>query len=365
MIGDGYPRQTRIKLYFGKDKQDVTQDIVSDLLSFEYSDKDGGQADEISISLKDETGKWSGSWRPDAGQVIKAYLSHGTVEKPALELFCGTFYLDEFSVSGPPRIASMKAVSTPLNVPIRRNPKTRAWEKKSLKEIAESIATEAKLELFWDCPDDPVFTRQDQDKESDLAFMTRLCEESGLAVKVTDEQLVIFDQHDYEQKPAVRVIELGVDDVISWDFSQTTSTQYKSVTVSYRDPKQKKATSSGGYNFNLEKVVPKSNNPAVMTYTYEDESVGPEGQVYQWKKRAKSIDEAKRLAKAKLRQLNAKSLTGNVTIVGDVSLVAGLVVTLKGFGAFDGDFYIEEARHSVSSSGFTTSLSLHKVLRGY
>ena len=87
--------------------------------------------------------------------------------------------------------------------------------------------------------------------------------------------------------------------------------------------------------------------------------------MYQWKKRAKSIDEAKRLAKAKLRQLNAKSLTGNVAIVGDVSLVAGLVVTLKGFGAFDGDFYIEEARHSVSSSGFTTSLSLHKVLRGY
>lgn len=365
MLGDSYPRQARLRLLFGAGGEDVTEDITPDLLSFEYSDKDGGQADEISITLKDEVGKWAGSWKPDGGQIIKAYLSSGTVEKATLELFCGTFFLDNYSVSGPPRTATLRAVSTPLNVPIRRKPKTRSWEQKSLKEIASSIAGEASLEFLWDCNDDPQYTRVDQSKESDLTFLTKLCDEAGLVIKVTDKQLVIFDAHEYENKPAVRDIVLGADEVLSWDFSQTTSTSYKSVTVSYRDPKQKKSNSSGGYNFNLEKEAPKSSNPAVMTYTYTDPDVGSEGQEYQWKKRAKSIDEAKRLAKAKLRQLNAKSLTGNITLVGDASLVAGLVVNCKGFGSFDGNFYIEEARHSVSSSGYTTSLSVHKVIKGY
>ena len=79
----------------------------------------------------------------------------------------------------------------------------------------------------------------------------------------------------------------------------------------------------------------------------------------------KSQAEAERLAKAKLRELNAKIMTGQVTIVGDPSIAAGVVIAVKGFGSFDGNFIVEEARHSVSSSGYTTELRLRRVNAEY
>ena len=79
----------------------------------------------------------------------------------------------------------------------------------------------------------------------------------------------------------------------------------------------------------------------------------------------KSQAEAERLDKAKLRELNAKIMTGQVTIVGDPSIAAGVVIAVKGFGSFDGNFIVEEARHSVSSSGYTTELRLRRVNAEY
>ena len=51
-------RQTKLRLLFSKNETDVTSDLSKDLLSWNYSDHESGQADEISLVLKDETGKW-------------------------------------------------------------------------------------------------------------------------------------------------------------------------------------------------------------------------------------------------------------------------------------------------------------------
>ena len=112
-------------------------------------------------------------------------------------------------------------------------------------------------------------------------------------------------------------------------------------------------------------AVPEKKNPAVMTYTYVDPNADDDGQEYQVKKRATSIDEAKRIAKATLRKLNLRKMTGSLSLVGDTSLVAGVVIKLKGFGSFDGGFIIESASHSVSTSGYVTSLSVRRVNNNY
>ena len=102
-----------------------------------------------------------------------------------------------------------------------------------------------------------------------------------------------------------------------------------------------------------------------MTYTYVDPDVEDNGQEYQVKKRATSISEAQRIAKATLRKLNLRKMTGSLSLVGDTSLVAGVVINLKGFGSFDGAFIIESASHSVSTSGYVTSLSVRRVNNNY
>ena len=50
---------------------------------------------------------------------------------------------------------------------------------------------------------------------------------------------------------------------------------------------------------------------------------------------------------------------------GCFSIAAGVVIAVKGFGSFDGNFIVEEARHSVSSSGYTTELRLRRVNAEY
>ena len=81
------PRITKLTLLFTDEKTNATEEVVPDLLSFTYSDKEADQADEISLTLKDETGKWAGSWRPDAGETIRAYIQSIGVSKQ--KLLCG------------------------------------------------------------------------------------------------------------------------------------------------------------------------------------------------------------------------------------------------------------------------------------
>lgn len=359
------PRQTRLRLLFTGDEKDVTQDVVADLLAWSYSDHETGQADEISLTLKDPEGKWAQSWRPDGGETIRMYLSAGTVSAPGPELFCGTFYVDSIRLSGKPSVVEIRATSIPLNQPIRKLAKSRAWEFRKLGDIAKTIAAEAKLELLMDVSEDPLYDRIDQDKESDLAFLKKLCEAAGLSLKVTDEKLVIFSQDRYEQKDPVASFVLGESGVLSYDFETAQSGSYGSVTVEWRDPMQKKKGSAASYNFNLEKVTDKMINPAVMSYTYRDPNAGPNDQEYKMRKRATSPDEAKRLAKAKLRQLNARRMTGSLRVLGDPFLVAGEVIECQGFGSFDGRFIIEEASHSGGGSGYETSLSVRRVNNNY
>lgn len=358
------PIQTRVKLsYMGTGSGDF-ESLIPDMLSFSYDDKETNEADEISFTLKDPTGKWADSLTPHAGAAVGASIVMGTVSTNIRNIYCGKFYIDTLRVSGSPRVFEVRAVSIPLNKPIRRKLKSKAWEKTTLKAIAQAIAKTASIKLVFDSKENPTFDRQDQKRESDLKFLSRLCEEAGLSLKVTDEQLVIFDQASYETKKPIKTLTLGESDILSWSFEAQQSETFKSCTVTYRDPKQKKASSSGGFWMTEEEKeahAKKDANPAVMTFTYVDPLADENGQEYALKKRATSVAEAERLAKAQLRKLNARRLTGSMTVVGDVSLLAGTVIECKGFGSFDGNFIIEQATHSVSTSGYTTAINLRRV----
>jgi phage protein D len=350
----GQPLQTRIKLLFTAAGVDATEDITPDLLSFSYNDKETKEADEISISLKDETGKWAGTWSPDGGEEIKAYIMPGDSEKPHGTLYCGKFYVDSLSASGSPRTFTMKAISIPLNTELRRKKKSRAWEKTSLADILGKICEECNCKPVFDADDEINYDRIDQSNESNLEFLAKLCDEAGYAIKVTDEQIVVFDQEKYETMPPVKDFTVGVSDILSWEFESNQSDSYKSCSITYRDPKTNMFDKNG-----------KKNDKAVMTYTHTDPSKGDDAQEYTIKKRAKSFDEAKRLAKKQLRKLNLNQVTGRISVIGDISLVAGSVISCNGFGNFSGKYIITEAEHSYGGSGYVTNISMRKVNGGY
>ena len=358
--------QTRLSVFI--EGMDVTEEVGSGLLSFCYSDRETGEADTVTFTLMDPDGKWAGSWRPDGGEKVTATIYSGTVDGITSMLDCGSFTVDSLRYSGLPRVMEISATAIPLNIPIRRRKKTRAWEKTSLKSIAEAIARENSLELLWDAEDAEYPDQVKQDKASDLEFLMRLCRDAGASVKVTDGRLVVFDQRSYERKDPIGSIVLGTSGVISWNFSTQKAETYRSVKVSWRSPKQKsKVTAASYYNRDFEKQKPAktSGNPAVNEYVYADPDAPEDGQEFEIRKKCSSRADAERLAKAKLRELNARSVTGSITLVGDTLFVAGAVVGISGFGAWDGNFIIEAARHSIGSGGYVTSLELRRVNARY
>ena len=78
-----------------------------------------------------------------------------------------------------------------------------------------------------------------------------------------------------------------------------------------------------------------------------------------------SVAEAKTKAEKYLRLHNKYAKTATFTLPGNPDIVAGVTAKLTGWGAWDGKYIVEQAAHSVGSSGYTTQVKLRKTLEGY
>ena len=226
-------------------------------------------------------------------------------------------------------------MSTLVSKPMRQEKHTKAWENVRLSTIAGDFAGKSILSLFFDSPNDPQFERRDQVEVSDLEFLSELCRDYGIAVKVTDTQLVCYDEETYEGKSGVAEISADDKKLIRWSFSSKTAGTYKAAKVQYHDP--------------------------VKDETYkaeeDDEDNEGSGRVLVINQKADNEADAKKIAEKKLQSANKKEITGSLTLMGDLRFVGGSNVTVSGFGAFDGKYTIEKAAHSVGDS-YTTQISL-------
>lgn len=374
------PLHTKMTVYYivrdTRAETDITQDVSFDLLNCSYTDKIDDEADELSITLKDETGKWAGTWSPTRGDFIRVVFdtAKGSIDT-------GKMAIDQLKTSGRPRIFDVSAVNIPLDNTIRRTLKTRTFENTTLSAIGSQIAETNGLNFKYDCEDNPQYDRSDQKDESDLTYLKKLCKDSGYSIKLFNDLLYIFDQKSFESKPAVTTFQEFGSTVLNWSFNAQQSSRYKAVTVKWRDVKKKTKSSSSSKSSNTDEVslyltgkgsakaeVTKGNTGVkaeYIDYTYTDDSVDESGQIYVLKKRCSSVGEAERLARAKLRELNLHQVTGSLTVVGNTALQAGCVVALEGFGSFDGNFLIESASHSMNSSGYITTIDVRRVNTDY
>lgn len=255
----------------------------------------------------------------------------------------GTFEIDSVDMSGPPDKVTVKSTSIPYTSKLRMEKKSRAWEKYTLKGIGQQIADESGLKLMYEASDNPQYKRKEQVQTSDIKFLQSLCHAAGMALKVTTMTIVIYDAAEYDGKPAIKTFTKGSSDIISYKFgTKLTDTAYTSCHVSYTDPDTKET----------------------IEYTYTPDSSIGTGQVLEVNEKVRSTEEAKTLAKKRLREKNTQEYTGSLKVVGDVSLVAGVTIKVKGFQQFDRKYKVTQARHSLLN-GYTVDLSLKQVLEGY
>lgn len=159
--------------------------------------------------------------------------------------------------------------------------------------------------------------------------------------KKLDGKLVLYDQAEYEAKAPVLTIEEGAKGgYIKYKLhSGSADTKYSKCRVRYMDP----------------------NTGKCIEGTAEDSSVSGD-QCLETKAKVGSVGEAQALAKKHLRLHNKLAKTATFTLPGDVGLVAGVTVQLKGFGGWDGKYIVTRAVHTVGGGGYTTQITIRKVL---
>lgn len=259
-------------------------------------------------------------------------------------LECGTFQIDTIRASGPPSRVTFKATSLPFTSTVRYMTRNKAWENIKLSAIAAQIASAAKMQCYFSSAYDPLYTRREQAGESDISFLQRLCKAAGIALKVTANTIVLFDEAEYEKKDAVHTFSYDGGEIISYDFSDGASdTTYSSCHVSYSD----------------------NNTGVTIEYTYTPRTSDGSGQVLEINEKVNNREEARQLAMKRLRQKNKDKFSATLKVYGDIMLVAGITVNVEGFGSFDGKYIVETATHSVNHSGYTTQIKMHKCLEEY
>lgn len=408
---------------------DVSADISNDIVSFTYTDNEDGKTDDLQITLADGRHKWlkwlSGgkndshtetglsvgdtvrikpgavdyngggivSWAFDTTfQVIEIgrsdpkricigknnvityaisidnLITDGSTAAPDIatntglmvearivqrnfdgsgrskSLSCGKFELDTVSGNGFPTQLRLKCTSLSAVSGIRDTRRTRAWENITICGIAERIAASNCMECMFISTQNVTYKRREQNNETDAAFLKRLCKAAGIALKVTENKLVLFDENDYEKKEAVCTFAFGKGNIINWSFQKSMlGASYSSCHVSY--------TNSSGVTIDYT-YTPRIDNPGTGTVLEVNEKV-------------ENREEARKLAMKRLRERNKTSFSMSLSVVGDVSLAGGETCIVKGWGMFDGKYIISTATHSISSSGYTTSLELSRVMEEY
>ena len=192
---------------------------------------------------------------------------------------------------------------------------------------------------MFDVDENCHYDRVDQNQESDLVFLKRLCKEAGLGVKVTDSKIVIFDELKYQSKPTVRTITKGEVSVLSYDFNSNSLSAYKAAEVSYKDPSTGK----------LEKT------------TTENKSETVSGKTLKINKRVKSKKQAEKTADKALQKENKKTNTAKFSVAGDTGLATKQTIDVVGWGKFDGKYIIDSATHKIGTSGYVVDIDCSKV----
>ena len=317
---------------------EATDIIADDCNSFTWKDNATGSADTVTLNLSNIGQKWMNGYFPSDKDVFKAWiqLSEWAADYKAGKLFCGTFMVDSLSYDGFPEKLALSGISTPTDCNFNVKQKNKSWEKTTVKTIMSDIAASAGISLVFDAEDISVDS-VNQTGKTDLAFAYSLCSDYGLAIKLYNQKIVVYDQTVYEQKEARYDIDHSIfGGSGSYKINRQITTVYDSVKVQY------------------------TNGKKGDTLTYEYTIPGKEGnrQLFLTTK-AESYSDAEKKAKAALRENIRNSQTVTLKMMGSAKYMAADCFNLTGFGKLDGKYFIDSVTHSKSGGKYTITITAH------
>jgi phage protein D len=371
------------------DGTDISKAVSDFILDFTYTDRASGESDSIDLNVTDRDGKFIDNWYPMAESGInfrgKICVANWYRAGDSDDLDTGKFKIDSCGLSGPPDKFSIKAVSIPVTSSLKREEKTKTWEKATLQEIAKTIANNAGVQLMYEVESDIKFDHVDQLLQTDMSFLMDLCTRYGVSLKVTDEKMVLFEESVYEGKDSIDAFdksEIG-SRIIDYSFTQDINDTVKKVELLYKDPKsgtvaqgeftppnppatgQKLVLNERPGDLrgdNFREGVDNSSGSAGGTF---DTGMRPFNDILVDfnKPRTDVTDNANRICRAYCRKKNKNEWTCVLKMVGNVKMVGGVTINMTNWGKYSGKYMVDTASHKISGR-YITTVNAHRVL-GY
>ena len=135
------------------------------------------------------------------------------------------------------------------------------------------------------------------------------------------------------------VRKISEKEMLKWSYNTTVEGTYTGVTLKWNDADKKRTD---------------PDRKVVVT-------LGKKGRMYSFNSQVTSRYDAELQAAAKVNEANRKAETMNITVPGEYGIAASQCVQITDLGKINGKYFVDSVKHSVTGSGYTTQLSLHKV----
>ena len=245
-----------------------------------------------------------------------AWASWGAVRGDTAQLVSGTLDTGVMWVDNPSKSSGVFRFDAASVHPNARLPRAKIWRDVKLSEIVSDVADRAQLApSIQSGVTDWSYKAISQNMEADVAFLARICEREGYAVKATGGQLVVYDEQQLEAvTPSVT---LTPQDVAPGYGFEDGIGLLNAATVTY-------------YNVRKKLLIKQTvTDPNTIGGTVQrNEMISDDG-------------EAQRFAWGALRAANKWRRIGAFTINQATDLAAGSTVNLSGFpGADNGSWFV-------------------------
>lgn len=393
---------------------DITEDVSDDVVRIVYSDAEGGEADEVRITIDDMFAKWKDTWRPNRGDKIS--LSIGYAGEGLVDM--GTFHIDEVHYRGQPDIVEFRALSVPIDSSLWTID-SKSYENITLKELAKQIATENGLDFVYDYIDEQIedvatstlrasrvmnlrHGRLYQDRETPLHFLNRLANRYGIRFNVKGDALTyitIYQLHSIE--PITDVVHYALEPQLyartdrspEWlQYDETQNDILNSVfpelkSYDLRDCQDKDAAGIDVVNYNpfgQEGFIYRLNSGADLRAKLGEnfpsfaKSIGADlshledkrnaNETARLKRRIRMYEEvdnmtqAEVIAMAHLFEATTSAVEGSVDFEGTPVAQAGTNIQIRGLRWLDGKYHITNSYHDITrNAGYTTRVDVKMV----
>jgi uncharacterized protein len=304
------------------------------VLAITYTDRLGAASGDLEIQLEDSAKVWQGPWYPQQGDVVNLTIGYRGEE----QLPCGSFQIDELELIGPPDVFHMRCLATYIT-PAMRTVTSIGYEDVTLTQIATIIAAKYSLALVSVADDsNPTFERVTQRQETDLGFLRRLALEHDYDFTIRGSQMVFYSRSALEGTAPVATIDRS--DVMTFAFKDRSYQIYEDAEIAYQQPFLK----------------------SLITQSTTSTLTVPTTDTAKRVMRCENGQQAALKASSLLHGANMLQETVRLSCGGSVRLAAGNVITVSGFGVYDGNYIIQQARHQLTRErGYTTGVEARSV----